>query len=231
MRPRAPLAFALLALASLSLAQAVTIRRLPKVGEKTTYADTGTFQLNGVEITVKGTSTEEVVKVEGDLVTSKTTTKTIITLGGMDQPASESTSLSSERLDGTPVESEIGGKGPKGPGMRAAHITQLLLPSRPVFVGEAWNAEDKHDEKLGTPGYKINYKLVGDEKVGVVDAWKITADGWETEGESPTKIKATYWIDKSTGRMIRTSADATDIVFGEGAPPLTGHLEAVLQPA
>lgn len=230
MRLRAVLPLGLLAFAALAVAQGITIKRTPKVGDKSNYSISATFTLAGMDVVLKGTTAEEITKIEDDVVTKKSVTKMTISAGGQEQTPPETTDSSSEKLDGTPVESGIGDATPKASSYRLANINQIFLPAKALAVGDTWIAEGKKDEKRETPGYKIDFKLEGEEKVGAIDSWKVTAVGSETEGDAPTRIKSTYWIEKATGRMVKTVSELTDVVFEGGAPPLTGKLEVTLQP-
>ncbi len=230
MRLRASLPLGLLALSALALAaQGITLKRTPKVGDKASYKVTGTFELQGVDVTLKGTTTEEVLKVDNDTVTTKSVAKAVATVMGTDNEMPDATETTTAKLDGTPVEIKAGDT-VSGPGLRLANINLLYLPATPVEMNGTWTAEGKKDEKKDVPGYKINYKLVGEEKVGDWDTYKITAEGGETEGASPTKVKATYWIEKSTGATVRSLAELTDAVFDPKFPPLTGKMDVVRQP-
>lgn len=230
MKPRAFLPLGLVALSVLAYAaQGVVIKRAPKVGDKANYKLTGNFEVAGAEVVLSGTTDEEVTKVEGDSFSMKATTKMSINVMGQDMPQEPSTVTSTTKLDGTIVEVKNGETPGDGSSLRIAHLNTLYLSPTAVANDATWTLEGKKDEKLDTPGYKLEFKLVGEEKVGKYDTYKITSTGGETEGETPTKVKATYWIEKSTGNTVRALTELTDAVFRPEVPPLSGKMDVVRQ--
>ena len=230
MRLRALLPLGLLAFSALSLAQGITLQRTPKVGDKMTYKMNGTFSVSGVDVVLSGTTLDEVTAVDNGLVTTKSTTKMGVDVMGQHTDVPDTTATSTQKLDGTVTEVKVGDAAPVAAGMRLANLNMLFLPSKPVAIGDTWTSEAKKDDKLGTPGYKLEYKLVGEDKVGAVDTYKITATGGETDGDSPSKVTATYWIDKATGKTVRSLAEYTGVIFDAKYPALDGKMELVLQP-
>lgn len=232
MRLRPAFPFALVLLAALVRAEPVVLKRTPKVGDKATFAIAATLKVMDLDASVKGTMTEEVVKVEGDVVTTRSTTKATLVLGGQEQDMSDDgdASTSREKLDGTPLPDEDEKEGERAASMRRDNATQVRYPDKPVSVGDTWTAEGQNDEGLNVPGYKITFKLEGEDKVGAVDAWKITAEGGETGGAAPTKIKATYWIDKATGHEIKATSVFENLAFSSDVPSVSGRFEVTIQP-
>ncbi len=233
MKLRATLPLGLLALTALALAaQGIDLKWSPKVGDKATHKIDGKFEIPGIgEITLGGTRTEEVTKIDGDKVTSTGTSKMTANAMGNEIPVPESKETTVSKLDGTVLELKIEGQEESAGGqMRLAHISSLVFPGKPVAVNDTWTVEAKKDEKLDVPGYKIEYKLVGEEKLDNWETYKITSKGGETEGDAPTKVEATYWVEKSTGNVVKSSAKLTDALFSPQAPPLSGTLVTTRQP-
>jgi hypothetical protein len=216
----------LLALSVLAYAaQGITIKFDPKVGDKANYAISGTFEVSGAEVKLTGTRSEEVLKLENDVVTTKGTSKISVNVMGQDMDQPESTETTKTKLDGTILEVKQGETPAEGGALRLAHLNTLLYPSKPVAIGETWTMEAKKDEKADLPGYRVDFKLEGEEKVGKWDTYKITATGGETEGAAPTKIKSTYWVDKTNGQMVHSLSELTDAVFRPEVPPLSGKMD------
>lgn len=236
MRLRTLLPLGLLAVSALALAaQAMDLKWTPKVGDKATYKIVGNFDLAGIgEITLGGSRTETVKSVDADKIVTVSSSKMTANAMGNEVPVPESTETTTSKPDGTVLEVKIGDAAPTGGAMRLAHITMFVYPSKPVSVGDTWTTAAPKDEKLDLPGYKIEYKLVGEEKVGDWDAWKVTGKGSEVEGDTPTKVEATFWLDKKDGTIVRSLSQLTDAVFPGPAdqqiPPLSGKMELVRQP-
>ena len=238
MRLRSVLPLGLLAVSALALAaQAMTLKWTPKTGDKMTYKVTGTFDLAalGGDIKLTGTQTEEVKSVDADKVVIENSSKMTANAMGNEIPVPETKETVTTKPDGTVTEVKVNDT-VTGGAMRLARVTMFVWPSKPVAVGDSWTAEGPKDEKADVPGYKIDFKLVGDEKVDTFDTWKVSVDGGETEGETKTKINGTVWIDKKDGSVVKSLSKLTDAVFpgsanaGVEIPPLSGTMEIVRQP-
>ncbi len=232
MKLRASLPLGLLALSVFALAaQGVVLKRAPKAGDKLKYKMTGNFQVQGADVVLNSTVTDEIKKVEGDVYVTESSTKGTVSVMGNDQDVPERVATTTSKLDGTIV--EIKGAAAEDAGgnlYRVANLSLLMLPTTPIEMNGTWSTQAKKDDKRAVPGYKVDYRLVGEEKVGDWDAYKITADGKETEGEAPTSWKSTIWIEKTTGTLLRSVSDVTDVEFGPGVPPLSGKIELIRQP-
>ena len=233
MKLRATLPLGLLALTALALAaQGIDLKWSPKVGDKATYKIDGKFEIPGIgDITLGGTRSEEVTKIDGDKVTATGTSKMTANAMGNDIPVPESKETTVSKIDGTVLELKVEGQDDAaGASMRISHVTALIFPGKPVAINDTWTAQAKKDEKLDIPGYKIEYKLIGEEKVDAWDTYKITSKGGETEGDAPTKVEATFWVEKSTGNVVKSTAKLTDALFSPQAPPLSGTMVTLRQP-
>ena len=237
MKLRTALPAALLALSALALAvQAMELKWSPKAGDKATYKIDGLFELPGMgDIKLGGTREATVTSVDGDKVVVTSTTKMTANAMGNEFPVPQSTEVETSKPDGTLTELKVDDKVQSGNALRLAHMSMFAYPGKAVVVNDTWTAQGEKDEKADLPGYKIEYKLVGEEKVGTWDTWKVTAKGAETEGATPTKVDATYWIDKKDGSMVRSLAQLTDAVFpgpsgGMEIPPLSGKMDVTRMP-
>ena len=231
MRLRTVLPLGILALTALALAaQAMELKWTPKVGDKSTYKIDGTFEIEGIgEIKLGGSRTETITSVDADKIVADSTSNMTANVMGNELPVPATTESVTSKPDGTVIEIKANGTVVPSAGMRLAHVTMFAYPTKPVAVGDTWNVDVKMNEKLDLPGYKIEYKLVGEEKVANWDVWKVTAKGGETEGEAPSKVDATFWVDKKDGSVVRSLSKLTDIVFpgpeGQPIPPLSGTMD------
>ena len=231
MRLRSVLPLGILAVSALALAaQAMDLKWTPKVGDKATYKIDGTFEIENLgEIKLGGSRTETITSVDTDKIVADSTSNMTANVMGNELPVPASTESVSSKPDGTVIEIKANGTVVPSAAMRLAHITMFAYPTRPIAVGDTWNADVKKDDKLDLPGYKIEYKLVGEEKVADWDVWKVTAKGAETEGDAPSKVDATFWVNKKDGSMVRSLSKLTDIVFpgpeGQPIPPLSGTMD------
>lgn len=209
-------------------AQGVVLKRTPRVGDKANYAIKGTMNVQslGAEVTLSGSSTEEVTQVDGEKYTTKSVTKMKGNVAGQEVPLSdgdeeETTTL----LDGTFVGSKAGEHDASSTDTRIDRLLTLFLSAKSVEKDEAWTYEGKHDDKLDIPALKITYKFVGEEKVDQWDTYKISGEGAETEGSLPAKIKTIYWIDKANGGVVKSHAEFTDAVFDPEIGVVSGSMD------
>lgn len=199
------------------LLEPVLLARTPKVGDRATYRVEGSFVVAGSPVTLRGTSAEEVTKVEDGAVTLRSLAKATLLAMGEERPLDDATETVTLRLDGAPV----------GPASRLRWLNMLVLPATPVEPGAPW--WKVVERTSGRPAYRFDYRLIGEDRVGAWNAWKIAAEGGETDGATPAKVKATYWIDRQTGATLRTLAELTDAVLEPGQPALSGRLEVLRQ--
>lgn len=233
MRLRSVLPLGLLAVSALALAaQAMDLKWSPKVGDKASYKVTGKFEMGGAgDIEIGGTRTEEIKSVDANSVVTSETDKLTVNAMGNDIPVPETTATVTLKPDGTATDVKSGeNQASAGSALRIVHLGSLIYPSKPVAVNDTWDATGVKDEKLDVPGYKITFKLVGDEKVGTTDTWKITGTGGETEGESKATVEATYWVDKTNGNVVRAYLKLANALLSPEAPPLTGTMDLLRQP-
>ena len=231
MRLRSALPLGLLAVSALALAaQAMDLKWMPKAGDKMTYKVAGSFEIPGAgEITLDGTRIEEVKSVEADKIVVTSLSKQKVNAMGTEIPVPDSTATTTYKPDGSVIALKVGDDTASG-GMRMVRLTSFVFPAKAIAVGDAWTVKGDKDEKADLPGYSVEYKLAGEEKIGTWDTWKITSKGGEIEGSQPTKIEGTTWIEKGTGNLVKSTAQVTDALFSPQAPPLSGKLEVVRQP-
>lgn len=232
MKLRATLPLGLLAFSVLAFAaQGIDLKWTPKVGDKASYKIAGTFEIPGAgDVKISGTRVEEISKIDGDIVTSTSSSKMSAEVMGNEIPIPDSKEMTKSKLDGTVTEVRVDDKEPTGNGLRLAHISMLVFPGKAIAINDTWTATGEKDEKLDVPGYKIEYKLVGEEKIGDWDTYKITSKGGETEGAAPTKVDGTFWVEKSTGVVVKGVSQLTDAVFDPQYPALSGKMEINRQP-
>jgi hypothetical protein len=203
--------------------QAITLKRVPKVGEVYKYSLKGTFDFSGMEISVSGLSTEKVLAVEGDTYTVESaSTDTKVSVGGqeMEQPAA--TTKTTYKLSG--LATKIEGDEVSSTNYRIDNLSGLHLPEKPVSVGETWTFEQKASDTLGTPAVKVTYKAVALEKFLGFDTLKVEFESKESGNDTPGTMKGIMWIDTATATYVKSEAAWTDITFPGAPVPLSGKL-------
>lgn len=206
-----------LTLASLALAayDAVTLKRVVTVGDKATYTLKVQVDVNGNTAELTSVTDREITKADADAYTIVNHVHDQkLSIGGNDVDQPEGTTTAVYKLSGEPVSQST----PDGqPGdLRMSNLDMLLLPAKPVSVGDTWS----YDGTKPVP-FHVDYKLVGDEKIGDWDCWKIEVKAKETQADGGA-MESTVWIAKADGNKTKETAKLTN-VFREGVPmPLNG---------
>lgn len=214
--PLALLALAALTTAALAATDAVTLVRKPKKDEVHKYSMKADIDVNGLQVSVIATTQEKTTDVAEDgsytveemLVDGKTTAA-----GQEKDLAGGPPSSMIYKTNG--IISKINGdaKQATSNAYRMANLSLLYLPDKAVNVGDAWTYDVKADKATGAVAAKGEFKLLGDEKVGTHDTWKIKATIKETEGDTPSSSDGTVWIDKADGSMVKNEVKWVNAPF------------------
>ena len=88
---------------------------------------------------------------------------------------------------------------------RFGNMNALVLPEKPIRIGESWRHEIKADVKTGAWPAKSTYKLLGKERIDNWDAYKIAVDYHETTGDEWEQLSATgiKWISVEDGMLVQ----------------------------
>ncbi len=203
----------------------------PKVGDVHKYKMSGDMMVMGTEAKVTATVTDKVAKVEdnGNISTVSTTSDMQIDLGGgapISQPVQTVTNV--QRSDGTYV--EIKGETIGASEYRLAAITTLKLPDFALAKDKTWTWDCPADTKTGVVHTKGDYKVLGDEKVHDVDAWKISTKVAEVDGDTPASTESTVWISKADGTMVKFDSKGTNLPISNVPVPVSGTMSQELAP-
>jgi hypothetical protein len=110
--------------------------------------------------------------------------------------------------------------------MQQMNAAQMVYPEKPIKVGDKWSETVKNPNGE----LKIEYELVGVEKVGDTEAVKIkvttrSANAKEGEGYSADGFT---WVDPKTGMAVKMETRIKGMQV-EGAPmPIDGTLKMEL---
>lgn len=84
----------------------------------------------------------------------------------------------------------------------------FVYPDKPVGVGDTWTDTVKVGSDKADRSIVITMKADSMDKVGDVDALKVTED-LAQKGDSPLKSTATWWVDK-TGKILKFDVKSTN---------------------
>lgn len=110
---------------------------------------------------------------------------------------------------------------------RLSTIVGVYYPEKPVKVGDKWSYEGKSSDKLGTRDHKASFEILAREKVGTADCLKVKVSSTESEGEDPSSVEATMYIDIATGTVVKGEGTIKNMPFGD--EPFPGDAKFVVE--
>lgn len=213
-------------LSALSLAwtQEYTLRVNVKEGETYKYKMTMDIDFGGQPVVFSATLINKVVKVdsEGNYTIESTQENGLVKFGDQEMPAPAGPPTKTTfRPNGSLLKME----GENTPA--AGSFSNMNFPDKPVKVGDKW--EHEYQPSKESPKIKVEYEVVGVEKVNEIDTLKIKVKGKSLdESQMPMSFDGHTWVDTKTGMMVRT----TMVIKGlpaQGAPaPIDGTMRMEL---
>lgn len=188
------------ALALLALAPA-TLARLPKPGDRARYRLGAVIDLPGQDpVRFEGTLDEKVRSVESGLVTTEVISQISVDLTGIVRQGLPVESVRVERTDGELVTAAKIDSTLLFATFQVDRLRAVYLPPSPVEIGAGWWRTHVKGE---TPPFASYLTLVGEEKIGGWDSWRISIDATEADDSRPIHVKGMVWIDKTDGALIK----------------------------
>lgn len=225
---RAAIGLTTLAMGSFASADGFSLKRLPQVGSAIKYTMSVDFLANNEKGKISATLLEQVTDV--DKAGNFSVQQTQIDARGV---------YSNEEFDippRTPITmtyapnrmiSAIKGDLIDANSYRVEHMATIIDPGKPVNIGDEWVGDIAANKTLGTPSVKLQYRLLGEEKVAETDTLKIQGKAKEIEGVSPAVHTFTIWISKSDGAMIRLDSVWENAPFPGTASPVHATISIV----
>ena len=188
----------------------VALKRTAAEGESAKYKLAVETEISGMKIKFTANVVEKVTKVSADGSYSVSSEQQDATLevNGESQPApgeigAQVTTVF--RADGSI--SDVSGDNVGKDTLRLSNIQSLLWPKETVKVGSKWQGQIQGDKNKETVDVVSNYEVVGREKVGNRDCFKLTFDSKEQSGSDPASTKGTLWVDVASGLMVKNESD------------------------
>ena len=216
-----------IALASMLMATAVAkdptykIVRLPKVGEKHSYNVNLDLKANiggqPFSIMVKAETENSITDISKDGIITESSRQynSKVSLNGTDQDQPESTSTTKSKVDGTLIEHKGDQEGPHN--FRLHYLQTVLLPEKELKFGDTWS-KTLESTADGVRKMSLSYTLVGIEKIGDKDYYKISLNNKELEGENASTFEGTEWLSVTDGNMAKMEGSITNIPLPESMP-------------
>lgn len=209
---------AAISMTAFAVQDAITLKRVAKVGDTAKYRLKADVDIQGTEATFTELVTEKITKVEGSgnytVETSHSEGK--IVFGGQEMPADPSTQTFTYKSNGELV--EIKADNVDASHYRTANLTAVIMSDKAVKVGDEWTHEIKKDEKSGAVALKSTYKVEAAEKVGDFETFKVKFSTKESEGgDAAASSDGVAWINKKDGSLVKSEGSFKNVPF-PGAP-------------
>jgi hypothetical protein len=198
----------------------VLLARKAKVGDVTSTQSQSVFAVNvgGQQITlnIKGIEKSTVTEIgEGGRITSRVEggVEEVLVNGApmpvppMGAPATLVTAANRAIITFTPGDAAAGDTSLN---LRMHNSSAAIYPDKPVGVGDSWTRDIKADAKTGVRDATAQYKVLAREKVGSIDAFKLSITFAET-GEDGMRSSGTIWIDPVTGDELKAELDLRNV--------------------
>lgn len=201
---------------------AVSIKRVPKVGDELRYKiDTTIYGETDTSYT--STTVWKITKVDtnGDYTSVEKVLAAKIKIGDIEQTLPESTqtavySAFNSLVDVTGDDVDDTTK----PYLFRLHALQwLVVPDKAVKPGDTWTIEYKADANHGNVASTVDYTVDAQEKVGKYDCLRIKALSKQVApGESTGDLM--FWVNIADGTLVKATAVLKKAVFAKVDTPL-----------
>lgn len=202
-------------------AVAARLRRTPKVGDNAKYSMRTTFEVPDVGTAeMKGTFVEKIKELldEGGYVTESALSKTTLTVpgNGTNPVPDAKPTISHFNQFGMVTYVDDGEDGAYA--MRYAMLQALVLPDRPLKIGDTWRNSFSRDSRPGSMDAVSSYKLEGVETLGPFECYKISGTYRETGGEAPASATGTFWMSTKDFSLVKFAGSLKNAPIQEVGP-------------
>lgn len=214
------LVLAMFGAAALADDKPVTITHTPKEGDVGRFKTVINAEILGMQLVVTQESKHTIkeVKKNGDIVTVIKNEKTVVSVGGMEQPNPGDAPEVTEIRDKYGKLIEF--KAPEIPGnpfspdvqLMMAKLSDVIFSEREVKTGDTWNTEVENPI-VKTEKAKVKTTYLGTEKVDGKDVAKIkqTAEAATKSEAKKMSGEMTYWVEPATGKLVKAEGKMTDV--------------------
>lgn len=89
-------------------------------------------------------------------------------------------------------------------------------PEKPVKKGDKWTEDIKYDEKTKTKAAKLDFEVLGTDKIGRYDVLTISKSYKETEGSAPPAYEGTMSFDVTDMSLVEVEAGLRGVPLADG---------------
>jgi len=203
-----------------------SIKAAPKVGDVHKYRQMGKFDVGGTEIDFSSVSTQKILKVEpsGSYTVKEEVSET--KMNGAVLPNNQSPQGNTTTYSAKGEITKIEGDGVDEGVYRFANIALVILPDKTVSPGDSWSFDIKEDKTKGVMAATAKYTLVGEDKVGAINALKVKFGVKEAAAGGGSSDGA-VWINKVDGSLVKLTAKLINVPV-QGGPTISGDMAVTL---
>ncbi len=200
-------------------------------------SDNITMESMGMKLTIEMEETRKVtisdVAANGDITQEGVTESLKRSFNGREVPVEDKEkqekTIVAYHPDGTLISykkeggADDGEKDANKLSVRMFAATSVYFPANAVGVGDKWTKEYKSNADLGLEDGKAEFEIVGTERIGGVDTFKIKFTYKESRATAPIETKGMAWVEKTSGDTVVSEIDFEGVkLFGEEAPGASG---------
>lgn len=226
MNTRSWLAVGLAAAAFMALAQGLTLKRTPKVGDTKHFTLRMEFAIFGDTAVYTSKLTERVTEVtpEGNYTVESTQSDYKVELFG-DEGVVRDEDMPKQSITYTPTGEVVSVQGDfvNESVYRLANLMAVRLPKEPIVKGDKWERSIAKNVETGVFDAKASYTYEDDEMVEDVETIRVLFEYAEIAGD-PARSDGKVWLDKRDGSVIKLETNWTSAPIPGAPTPLTGSV-------
>jgi hypothetical protein len=217
---------------TLSKLDGFSVKRQVKEGQTQKMLIKGQFDISGQSAEFSGQADEKVTKVatdDGAYTIEERQHDLKAVVGGQDIPINDTPTVTTVfNADGS-IRQIVGDSNVDASAYRLADLGVIWDSGKTLNIGDTWTYAIKADTKTGAEAATATYKLVGQEKVGDIDTYKVQATVKESSGSEPAASDGFYWLDKSDASLVKAELTWSNAPFPGAPAPISGKLTITRQ--
>ncbi len=179
-----------------------------------------------MKLAMQLTILDKIVKIEDGKVTSESKTQDFhLWLGEEEmklpegQGPGDAVVTTVRSLKGGLVEQKGAKEGQQEP-PRVRRLQEFNYPEKPVELEGSWFKDFAEDKAAKLPAARAKYTLTAIEDMNKVSCYKIDYAFSELDGEKPMGALGTFWLERSTGNLVKLTTVMNDVSFAPMMPAM-----------
>ncbi len=200
---------ALLAVAAFARLDDYTFKSTPKVGDVHKYRDVLKFDVAGTDYDYSDITIRKVVRVDANGGFAVKEELSDVKVNDMPPPDGVGRSDTTTTFSANGEILKIEGDRVDENSYRFGNLLTFYFPDKSLHDGDTWSFDIKANKDTGAVAAKADYTLVGLDKVGQTDAYKVKFSVKESNGVGASS-DGTVWFSKSDLTMLKLTGNLTN---------------------